>query len=45
MNPKEYHKYFIDNFVKLHPSIGNKLISEQGIYSKAPSNNWINEII
>jgi len=45
MDPKEYHRYFIDGFVKLSPSIGNKLISEEGIYSKAPSDQWINDAI
>jgi len=45
MTPKAYHKHFIDNFVKLTPSIGHRLLSEEGIYSKAPAYRWINEII
>ena len=45
MDPKEYRRYFVDGFVELSSSIGYKLISEEGIYSKAISYQWINDAI
>ena len=35
----------IDGFVELTPSIGHRVLSEDGIYSKAQVYKWINEII
>jgi len=45
MDPKEYRRYFVDGFVEQSSSIGCQLISKEGIYSKANSDQWINDVI
>ena len=45
MDPKEYRRYFVDGFVEQSSSIGYQLISKEGIYTKATSDQWINDAI
>jgi hypothetical protein len=45
MNPVEVYKQIIDQLVERSPSLGARLVAEQGIYSKAPALQHTNELV
>src|SRR6267378_6303628 len=45
MSPVEIYKQIIDQLVERSPSLGARLVTEQGIYSKAPALQQTNELV
>jgi len=41
----EVYKQIIDQLVERSPSLGARLVTEQGIYSKAPALKTLNELV
>jgi hypothetical protein len=45
MKPVDVYKQIIDELVRRSPSMGARLVTEQGIYSKAPAFQHTNELV
>lgn len=45
MKPVEVYKQIIDQLVEDSPSLGARLVAEEGIYSKAPALHHTNELV
>jgi hypothetical protein len=45
MRPAEVYKQIIDQLVERSPSLGARLVAEQGIYSKAPALHALNSLV
>jgi hypothetical protein len=43
--PVEVYKQIIDGLVKDSPSLGARLVAEEGIYSKAPAHQPLNALV
>ena len=45
MRPVQVYKQIIDDLVQRSPSLGARLVSERGIYSKAPAQQHLNALV
>jgi hypothetical protein len=45
MKPVEVYKQIIDQLVERSPSLGARLVTEEGIYSKAPAFSHTNDLV
>jgi len=45
MTPVEVYKQILDQLVERSPSLGARLVTEEGIYSKAPAYQHTNDLV
>ena len=43
--PEDAYKAFIDNLVEQTPSIGSRLVRQEGIFKRAPENDDVNQFV